>query len=236
MRVLLVSPMRREAAAVSGAVISGAGAAAAAFVDDRLRGEGYDLVVLAGVCGGLDPSLAPGSLIVGRRVVAPGGGEHVPDERLLESVRQALRGRMPFVSSALLTVDRPVESVAARRDAWNEYGAAGIDMETFGVGSAAERHGVPWLALRTVVDPASATLPSSLARWRGDEDERAVVRAALARPHEWLAYARLAWQMRAALKSLRAAIPIALAAAQHPAPPAQHGVVELPLVGAGPRH
>src|SRR4029079_10234314 len=56
MRVMFVAPMAREAKAL-GADVCGAGPRAGAYVDARLRDGAYDAVVLAGVCGGLDPSL-----------------------------------------------------------------------------------------------------------------------------------------------------------------------------------
>ena len=105
------------------------------------------------------------------------------DARVLDAVRHALRDRrQPFVSSSLLTVEGPLAGKVARTDAWNTHGAAGVDMETYGVAAAAIRHGVAWMAVRVVLDPAGVALPASLASWHDESDERAIMRTALRRP------------------------------------------------------
>ena len=214
MRVLLLTPMSREARAL-GAEVCGTGAAAGAHVERRLAGGGYDAVVLAGVCGGMDPSLGAGSVVLARRVLSATAAPLEPRPELLEEMRTRLRARrVPFVAASLLTVDRPLATPSARTDAWNTHGAAGVDMETYAVAAAAERAGLPWIALRTVLDPAGSSLPDSLANWSNDGDERAIIRAALRRPLEWPAYVRLALQMRSAMASLKRAAPIVVRACE----------------------
>ncbi len=206
-RLLLVAPTPREAAAVRTSTVCGAGPRATEAVDAMLRVAPRDLVVIAGVCGGLDPSLAPGSLILCRRAVNEHGDERIPERALFEQARRAFRARrLPFVSSSLLTVDAPVVSRAQKTALWNRHGAAGVDMETWGVIEAAAAHGVPWLAVRVVLDPASAALPPSLHTWSGEPDAD-VLRRVLRRPFEWPSYARLALQARSALRTLAAVSP-----------------------------
>ncbi len=211
-RTLIVAPSPREAAAFGRkAIVCGAGAAAGDIVAARLREDAgaYDLVVIAGVCGGLDPSLAPGGLILGRRVIsAEAGAELVVDAPVFDAFRRSLRARhVAFVSSVVLTVERPAASVREKTELWNRYGAGGVDMETYGVAVAAETASVPWLAIRAVLDPAAASLPPSLRDWDGDAGDREIARNAIRRPGEWLAYARLALGLRTALAALRAVAP-----------------------------
>lgn len=207
MRVLYVAPMVREARA-TGAEACGAGAHAGEYVDQQLRDGAYDAVVIAGVCGGLDPSLTPGAVIIARRALDVNGRGIDVDTRVLDAVRAALRARRaPFVSASLLSVDAPLAGKVARTDAWNTHGAAGVDMETYGVAAAAMRHGVAWMAVRVVLDPAGSSLPASLAGWRGEAGEKEIMRTALRRPLEWPAYVRLMLQMRAATKALGRSAP-----------------------------
>jgi hypothetical protein len=208
MRTLYVAPMTREARAC-GAAPCGAGPRAGEHVERALASGAYDAVVIAGICGGLDPSLAPGAVVIARRVTGPAGHGIDVEPLVLDAVRNRLRAaRIPFVSASLLTVDRPLAGAGARRDAWNAHGAAGIDMETYGVAQAALRHGVPWIALRIVLDPAGASLPPSLADWRDESDERDIIRTALRRPREWPGYARLAFQSRATMRALARSAPL----------------------------
>lgn len=232
-RVLVAAPMAREADAIrawasrAGArhrvLVAGGGARARRAVAAALDHGGFDLVVAAGVCGGLDPSLEPGAVILGRRVVRTEGAEIVPDLALLDAARREMRARgEPFVSSSLLTVDAPSASRREKTELWNAHGAGGVDMETFGIAEAAAARGAPWLAVRVVLDPVSTMLPPSLLAWRDADDEREILRRALRRPSEWATYARLAWQLRKARAGLQRALPVVVeAAAREIAAPAR---------------
>ncbi|GBD22890.1 hypothetical protein HRbin29_00536 [bacterium HR29] len=229
MSVLVVAPTEREARAIRGARACGAGHAAGEGLVRFLEAERPEAVLVAGWCGGLDPSLAPGDVVLGRSVSAPGRTELRPRPLLLEAARRELRRRrgLRFVSSRLLTVERPAAGRSEKVDLWNEFGAAGVDMETYALVEELEGRGIPWLVIRVVLDPAGWELPRSLTTWTAEGDEREALRRALLRPWEWPAYARLARAAPRAERALRRAAAIvarALAAAP---------VDELPVVPAG---
>jgi hypothetical protein len=214
--VLVVTPTAREASALYGMkFVCGAGATAGDRVAGRLAREAVDVVAIVGVCGGLDPSLAPGDLILAASALSPGRAAETADAALFQVVRSRLRaaGRR-FVSAPLLSVERPVASAAEKRDLWNAYGAAGVDLETHAIAQAAAARSLPWIGLRAVVDPASASLPQPLRTWHGDMDERAVLLAFARQPSAWAALVRLALQMRRATDALTRSVPLALAAAR----------------------
>lgn len=210
MRTLIVTGMGREARAV------GCGARTWRRDDPSVALGGADsdaCVLIAGVCRGLDPSLAPGALILARAVAADGAPELVPAPGSFGAARRALRMRHPgFVSSKLLTVGEPLDGVRARTEAWNAHGAAGIDMETYDIARACEARGLAWVAVRAVLDPAGARLPRAAAAWREDSDDAAIARSALTTPRDWPAYLRLALQLRTSLQALSAAIPALVSA------------------------
>lgn len=210
MRTLVVAPTPREARMLSGNVLT---ARTPVAVLARLAEQPADVVLIAGVCGGLDPSLAAGALVLARRAVVDGRPDLTPDDALVAAARRALRAlRQPFVSSTLLSVNQPLATRRDKTEAWNTYGAAGVDMETYALAEGLAERGAPWLALRAVLDPAGAALPAAVAGWRGEQDERAIVRSALRRPLDWPAYARLALQSRTALRALSRAVPAVVGA------------------------
>ena len=216
MTALVVAPTGREArAAGERAVACGAGAGAGPAVARFFRDARPSLVVLVGVCGALDPSLRPGDLVLARRVLGSSRPELYCAAPLLDAVRSELRrSGLPFVTSALLTVERPLASLREKADAWNASGAAAVDMESYAVAAAAGDAGTPWVIVRSVVDPASAALPASLRGWRSEADDRAAARAAVLRPWEWPAYLRLAWALREATRALHQATPLVIAAGE----------------------
>lgn len=162
------------------------------------------LVLLVGFAGALDPSLSAGTAILARESTMPGGEALLPDASANRLIEAALHqsGRS-FVRSRMLTVDAPVMRASEKRDLWNTHGAGGVDMETYGVARACASSGVPWVALRVVLDGASQSLPEGIAGWRGDSDDRNVALAALKRPQDWLAFARLGLQYSRARSALR---------------------------------
>jgi nucleoside phosphorylase len=203
--------MRREARAIRGdrrVFLCGTGEAAGRAVKARFtRGE-TDLVILAGVCGGLDPSLAPGTLILCREVLMEGEDPLAPDPTIAERVRKQLHAHnASFVASRLLTVEMPAGSAAEKTDLWNVYGAAGVDMETYQVARACNDANVPWIAIRAVLDRASRSLPAAVRAWRDEGDEGGIRSAALRRPQDWPRYAALALDLRKATNSLRQTLP-----------------------------
>lgn len=216
MKTLLLVPTDREASSLRqwNPLVVGAGDEARRAFEERLGRDRPGLVVVAGFCGALDPSLAAGSAILCRRVTAPGAEEIEPPVPLFEAARKALRARRrPFVSSRLLTMPGTIGTRAEKTDLWNEYGAAGVDMETYGVAAAASAAGVPWLAVRAVVDTAKMTLPGPLRDWVAGTPDRRVAAAALRHPLDWPAYVRLALQARSAQQALRRTVPVVLRAA-----------------------
>lgn len=218
MKTLVVAPTRREASALSTvceAFVSGAGEAAELAVQAQLAANRYDLVVLTGFCGALDPSLGAGALILGRTALMEGGEPLTPNIGILDQMRHALqKNKTPFISSQLLTVARPAATKRAKTNLWNRYGAGGVDMEAYHIARACAAASVPWVVVRAVLDPAHRTLPAAVRDWHDDRDEAAIRRAALGHPQDWPAYTLLAWELRKATEALRRAFPTALAAAE----------------------
>ena len=221
MSLLVVAPTRREAKAIGDDCVALGGGQEAAAELRRLLAEGPapDAIVIAGVCGGLDPSLPAGSLILAREVEAPNHGALRPDQAQFNAAQRALRhSDTTFVSSRLLTARRPVGGKRRKRELWNVYGTGGVDMETFPIAQAAHDARIPWLALRAVIDPAATSLPAALRRWRTEADEHRLIREIATHPLDWPAYARLGLNLRRALHRLRHATAIVARAAHDTVP------------------
>ena len=127
---VILAPLRVEAWATGG-LRTGMGA--------RTFEAGGDAVVIAGLCGALDPTLRPGDLVVASEVRAEG-------ETLLcaTDLAELLGARVgPVVS---------LDHVAGRdeKHALAETGAVAVDMESFWLARAAG--GRPVAVVRAVVD------------------------------------------------------------------------------------
>jgi nucleoside phosphorylase len=132
-----------------------------------------------GFAGGLAEPLRPGDLVCPPTVLLDDGGSGTsfpagPD-------RAAVRAALATAGVAchegdLLTVDAPLRTVQGKREAHRRTGAVAVDMEAAGLAVAARELGIPWLAIKAIVDGVEDALPAFLAdcttpegeiRWRG---------------------------------------------------------------------
>lgn len=138
------------------------------------------LVVSAGVCGGLDPTLRAGDLVLPDGVISD-GGLRLPvtgsvAQRAAAAGAAARAGVMATASRAVATP----EAKAALRAA---TGAVAVDMESAAILEAAAARGCFSLVVRAVSDDARETLPDELMRLMGADGRiRCAGVLALARP------------------------------------------------------
>ena len=115
-------------------------------------------VVSFGFAGGLDAALRPGDLVLATAVRDDRGERIAAPEPLRASAATALRGLRCFEGEIVCTT--AVAATPQEKRALTGAGALAVDMETEPVARAATKAGVPWLALRAIVDPLDSTLPS----------------------------------------------------------------------------
>ncbi len=150
-------------------------------------------LAVAGLCGALDPALAPGSVFVAGRLETPEGDALTADAAGLD---RALRARgIAAHTGALIGVERVV--TGADRERLRAAGARAVDMESSWLARAAA--GRPFAVLRVVVDAPGAEL----------------YRAGLLR-HGWRALAALRRAAPALADWARSALP-----AEEPTEPAE---------------
>jgi adenosylhomocysteine nucleosidase len=124
-----------------------------------LAGLDRPLVISAGVCGGLDPRLGPGDLVVPERVAGPAGERYdvTPSRH-----RAAVAPAPPASTGLLVTTREVVATPAAKADLFARTGAVAADMESSLILSAAAAAGLPSLVVRGVADGARQSLPPAL--------------------------------------------------------------------------
>ena len=134
--------------------VGGAGAASAARAT-RLLVDGHrpQVVISAGFAGGLDATLARGTLARPCRAVTMSGGPPL----------DLVAGQGAASGLTVVSVDRVVTTAAAKRDLAAATGAALVDMETHAVAAAARDAGLPCAGIRVISDDATQNLPREIA-------------------------------------------------------------------------
>jgi nucleoside phosphorylase len=110
-----------------------------------------ELVVGLGLCGGLGPGEGTGSLAVPARLAADWSEEDVPVT--------AARAAFP-PEGTLVSVRSLARSAEEKARLFRRFQARWVDQETRAWADAARAQGVPFAALRVVVDGPQARLPT----------------------------------------------------------------------------
>ncbi|MCF8480475.1 MAG: purine phosphorylase [Rhodospirillum sp.] len=141
---------------------AGPGPDAAAKAAWRLLEQGCEGLVSFGTAGGLDPSLASGTLILATEVRALTGAPAIPVDSAarLALMETCKRRGLPFAEGALLGSDTPILTPRAKTELFEETGALAVDMESHRVAEIAQDAGLPFLAVRVVADPANRSVPA----------------------------------------------------------------------------
>src|SRR5438128_1637781 len=175
------------------------------------------LVVSCGFSGGLDPALAPGDLVIATAVRDETGDELAAPQSVRQQALQALRGLRCFEGELLCTTS--VAATEGEKLALARPGTLAVDMESHPAARAAAEAGVPWLAIRAIVDPLRSSLPS-FAREPHASYLGPALKYALSGPRSVGDLLRLARHARIAAAALEAALrwlgPMLAAAEAHP--------------------
>ena len=134
---------------------------------DLLDGFAVPLVVSAGVCGGLDPRLRPGDLVIPERVIGPTGDT----QRIEPAYHRAavVAGGTGTCTAPLVTTRKIVATPGDKAALFAASGAAAVDMESAVIVRRAAAAGFPALVVRGVSDAAEHSLPPELTRLVGPE-------------------------------------------------------------------
>lgn len=138
-------------------VVSGMGLENAQNATGAVLSEAHDFCIAAGFAGALRPRHKPGTVMVSEAVQLLGKSKTLACGRglMLNAWQQgAMRGKL------LLTSDHIVRTIAEKTQLapFAEF----VDMESFGVMSAAQRCGRPAVAIRVISDGCDRELPIDL--------------------------------------------------------------------------
>lgn len=160
---------------IPGALVACAGARpekARAMARDMVR-QGAKRLVSFGVAGGLQPGLPLGALVIGTRVVAPGGTWSCDESwgtELAGKLPQAQRGGV-WGSEVLVAGAKDKQALHRDRDCLI------VDMESQCAAEIAAETGVPLAVLRAVCDVAELDVPPIVMKVIAEDGRVDVLRA-----------------------------------------------------------
>jgi adenosylhomocysteine nucleosidase len=206
--VLIVCGLKREAA-----ILEGSGRTTLCGDAPTLRARLAEaaslkpsLVLSWGLCGGLDPRLRPGDLILGSEVVSSEGAVRT-DEAVTASLAKRLRDAgARIIVERLAASNAPVLTAAAKADLHLATGAVAVDMESLIAGRYALERGIPFAILRAISDPAERDLPPLVLKAvdsDGGIDAAAVIGELIRSPGQFMRLRAAARDSGAAFQALK---------------------------------
>lgn len=146
--------------------IAGLGFERAGDAARKLVERGARALLSWGVAGGLSPALSPGDLLLPQRVIAD-QNEWETDPDLRARLRRVLGGHA-LEGGDLHCSRAPVASVEEKK-ALAARGMLAVDMESAAVAAAAQRAGIPFVAVKAICDPATREIPAVALRLLGHD-------------------------------------------------------------------
>ena len=142
--------------------VSGIGKVAAAAAARRLVLAGATGLASYGMAGALDPALICGTVVLPEALASlDGATPAATSPAWRQHVRAALPGSCIAAAGRLLTCERPLGR-DAKAAAWRSCGAIAVDMESAAIAQVAGQAGLPFIALRVIVDTAADELPAAV--------------------------------------------------------------------------
>lgn len=168
-------------------LVSGVGQSAARLsAGGLLEQGGLSAVLSVGVAGGLDPGLTCGDVVICRRVTrlenGHAGASWPANAHLLRIIQESLRNARvrARVADSLTTAE--VLATTDQKSAAAETGAAVVQMEDSEWAELCAEHGVPFCALRVVIDAIDVDVPPEPSAWQGRPNPIEIAMAVLRRP------------------------------------------------------
>lgn len=144
---------------------TGLGRRAAAAAEAVLGSFSPKVVLSAGTAGGLSPDLNAGDIVICDRVRAADGASPDDTEPVLAdpgllavALRATKRAGVAVRFGRSVTVDTVAWGVEEKAQLRSQAEDDIVEMESYWVGRVAQRHGIPFLAVRAVSDGAEDTL------------------------------------------------------------------------------
>ena len=191
---------------------SGAGPLAAKRNAESLAAHGATALISWGCAAALADGMAPGDLVLPGHIIGTDGRRLDTDPAWRERLACLLTGKLTVHCGSLAESEHIVGKEAEKRAIHAATHAIALDMESAAAARAALGLGLPFLGIRSIVDPVKTTIPDSI---QAAFDENGMLHVprmlgrALLHPADFIDVIRLGRHFDAAMKTLKAVAVIA---------------------------
>jgi adenosylhomocysteine nucleosidase len=184
--------------------LSGIGADRAYMAGSVLVSQGATALLSWGCAAALDDRVSPGCLILPERIIGANGEIHRVSTEWHRRLYLALESKHSVRTEALVESDAIVRTTAEKRALAKQTEAAATDMESAAQARLAKEYGLPFIAIRAIIDTPSTDIPENVLKALDPEGNINLWKLLTgAVPADWIKIVRLGFQFNAAQRSLK---------------------------------
>jgi adenosylhomocysteine nucleosidase len=184
--------------------LSGIGAERAYAAGALLVSQGATALLSWGCAAALDDRVSPGCLILPERIIGANGEIHRVSTEWHRRLYQALESKHPVRTEALVESDVVVKTSAEKRALARRTQAAATDMESAAQARLAKDYGLPFIAIRAIIDTPSTDIPENVLEALDPEGNINLWKLLSSTvPADWIKIVQLGIQFNAAQRTLK---------------------------------
>ncbi|MDT8425062.1 MAG: phosphorylase [Methyloprofundus sp.] len=142
--------------------LSGSGSENAQIAAQTLITKGATQLISWGCAGALAPHLKAGDLIIPEHILTQDNNLITTHTEWSNPIAERLKNSLKYYTGTLLESDSVVALADAKNELYQTSRALAVDMESGAVARTAEQAQIPFIALRSIVDPANLDLPQAI--------------------------------------------------------------------------
>ena len=197
--------------------LSGMGAERAHRAGAVLVSQGAKALLSWGCAAALDDRISPGCLIIPERIIGASGEVHKVNSEWHQRLYKTLEHKHPVHREALVESETILKTAAEKRALAKRTQAAATDMESAAQARLAQEHGIPFMAIRAIVDTISTDIPENVLKAldpQGNISLWKLLASSCLVPADWMKVLQLGIQFNAAQRTLRETRKLVLDASQ----------------------
>ena len=186
--------------------LSGAGPKNAARAAQNLLAQGATQLISWGCAGALAPYLNAGDLLIPEYILAKDNTTLATHKLWSQQVIDLLDNAIVYNENKLLESDTVISLAQDKNQQYQQTRAVAVDMESASVARIANQKKIPFIAIRSIVDPAGLDLPLAINYAMNDKGVLSIAKLLLflcRHPSELPGLIKLGLHFHAASKTLK---------------------------------
>jgi adenosylhomocysteine nucleosidase len=182
-----------------------------------LVSQGAKALLSWGCAAALNDRISPGCLVVPERIIGASGELHKVNSEWHQRLCETLKHKHQVHTEALAESGAIMKTAAEKLALGKRTQAAATDMESAAQARLAEEHGLPFVAIRAIVDTLSTEIPENVLKAldaAGNINIWKLLASTYLMPTDWMKIVQLGIQFSAAQRTLRRTRDLVMAASQ----------------------